>query len=154
MIEAAPKHFFSKDYVLRSSGATLAVLDVSAWRERAEFELDGFSWRLYRESILRGRFLLQRGADVVAVATKPSAFRDRFEVEFGQVDFTLRKVRAFSRRFGAFVGDQQIGEIAPESIFSRRVIVDLPSDWPAAVHVYVFWLVLLIWNRDKAGDGG
>ena len=154
MIEASPKHLLSNDYVLRSGGATLAVLGVSRWRERAEFERDGFTWQLYRESMFRGRFVLQRGDDVVARATKPSAFRDRFEVEFGQVAFTLRKVSAFSRRFGVFVGEQQIGGIAPASFFSRTVIVDLPSDWPAAVHVYVFWLVLLMWNREKSSDGG
>ena len=154
MIEASPKHFFSKDYVLRSSGTTLVVLDVSAWRERARFDLGGHSWQLYRESFFSGRFVLQRGADVVARATKPSALRSRFEVEFGQVTFTLRKLSPFSRRFGVFAGEQRIGGITPASFFSRRVILDLPSDWPAAVHVYVFWLVLLIWNRERAADAG
>ena len=154
MLEASPKHLLSNDYVLRSSGATLAVLDVSRWRERAEFELDGFTWTLVRERLFGGRFVLQRGADVVARATKPSVFRDRFEVEFGQVAFTLRKPTPFTRRFGVFEGERQVGEIAPASFFSRRVIVDLPSDWPPAVHVYVFWLVLLIWNREKNSDGG
>ena len=154
MIEASPKHFFSKDYVLRSAGTTLLVLDVSAWRERARFELGGHTWQLYRESLFSGRFVLQRGADVVARATKPSALRSRFEVEFGQVTFTLRKVSPFSRRFGVFAGEQQIGGIAPASFLSRKVIIDLPNDWPAAVHVYVLWLVLLIWNRQKAADAG
>lgn len=39
MLEAAPKHLLSNDFVLRSADRTPTLLDVSSWRERAEFEL-------------------------------------------------------------------------------------------------------------------
>ena len=58
MIEAVPKHIFSNDYILRASDGQLAELDVSSWRERAEFVLDGASYRLYRDGIV-GPFVLE-----------------------------------------------------------------------------------------------
>ena len=150
MLEATPKHFFSNDYVLRSSGETLAELDVSSWRERAEFEIDGVPHRLYREGLVSGAFVLERDGGISARAVKPSAFRDRFELEWGSRSYTIRKLSWYGRRFGIFSDTQQVGGIAPAGAFSRRTVVQLPSDWPAALQVFVFWLALVIWNRDAA----
>ena len=148
MLEADPKHFFSNDFVVRSSDRTITSLDVSMWRERAEFELDGVSHRLYREGFMSGAFVLERAGFVIARAMKPSAFSSRFEVDIGGRPFTLRKLSVFARRFGVFSGEQQVGVIRPVGAFTRRTAVELPSDWPAAVQLFIFWLSLVIWNRD------
>lgn len=149
MLEAVPKSFFSSNFDLRSSGQSLAVLDVSLWRERAEFVLDGIPHRLYREGMLSGDFVLERAGSVIARAVKPSAFRARFEVNLSGRPFTLQRLSIFSRRFGIFSGDQQVGLIRPAAFFTQRAVLELPSDWPAAIQLYVFWLTLLIWKRDR-----
>jgi hypothetical protein len=149
MLEAAPKHLFSNDFVVRSSvGST--TLDISAWRERAEFELGGVPHRLYREGMLTGAFVLERAGFVIARAVKHSVFRSSFDVEFNGLHYTLRKPSFFSRGFGVFVGDRQVGSIAPAGYFTRRTVVDLPSEWPDAVALFVFWLVLVMWKRQRA----
>ena len=154
MLEAAPRHFLSNDFVLRSSDRTIAELDVSAWRERAEFELEGVSYRLYREGFMSGAFVLERAGVIVARAVKPSVFRARFELDIGGQAFTLRKASVFSSRFAVFAGDRQVGEIRRARLFTRRAILELPSEWSAAIQLFVFWLALVIWKREARAAAG
>jgi hypothetical protein len=149
MLEAVPKKTFSNDFILRSTDQNVAELSVSSWRERAEFNIDGVPHRLYRDG-LTGPFVLEKAGTVVVRAVKPSAFRCLFQLDLGGVSLTLRKLSMFSRRFGLFSGDQQVGEIRPAGHFTRRAILDLPSDWPVALQLFVFWLALMIWNREAA----
>jgi hypothetical protein len=152
MIEATPRHFFSNDFVLRSRDGIVASIDVSSWRERAEFELDGVPYRLYREGFASGAFVLDRAGLVVARATKPSAFRSRFEIEIQGQRFTLQKASIFSRRFVILQGDGEIGAIRPAGGFTRRTVLELPPSWSLAQQLFVFWLALVIWNRERASS--
>ena len=154
MLEANPKHFLSNDYVVRSPEGGSTVLDVSSWRERAEFELGNVPHRLYREGMVSGAFVLERAGTVLAKATKPSAFRSQFVLELNGQSYTLRRTSMFRRSFGIFSGDRQVGAIRPASAFTRRTIIDVPPDWSPAVQLFVFWLVLVIWNRDDAAAAG
>lgn len=154
MLEAVPKGVFSNDYVLLSSGEALGELDVSVWRERAEFELAGVPHRLYREGMMSGAFVLERAGTVVARAVKPSVFRERFEVDLGGRPFTLRKLSLFSRTFGVFFGEQQVGSISRAGFFTRRALLELPPDWPPAFQLFVFWLALVSWKRNKRRSAG
>jgi hypothetical protein len=149
MLEAVPKGIFSNTFVLRSSGEALGELNVSFWRERAEFQLDGIRHRLYREALMSGAFVLERAGCVVARAIKPSVFLNRFEIDLGGRPFTLRKISMFSRRFGLFFGEQQVGAIGRASWFTRRAVLELPPDWSPAFQLFVFWLALLIWKRNE-----
>ena len=150
MLEASPKNFFSTNYIIRVPGRTPAVLDVSLWRESAEIELDGAVHRFYREKIFGGAFVLERAGVVIARAVKPSAFRSRFDVELGGKRFVVRKVSMWRRRFGVFSGEQQIGVVRPAGVFTRRALIEMPSDWSLAHEVFIFWLVLIIWRREAA----
>ena len=157
LIEAVPKSWWSNDYLLRSSDGSLALLDVSNWRERAEFEIEGVMYHLYREGLVRGAFVLAGAGGIVVRAFKPSPLRDGFEMELNGTSYALRKVSMFGRPFGAFRGDEQVGTISPLRLASRRAVIDLPADWPAPVQVFVFWLALVIWSRRKpwvASHGG
>lgn len=154
MLEAVPRRFLSSDFVLRSSDRAIAMLDVSTWRERAEFELEGVSHRVYREGFMSGAFVLERAGVIIARAIKPSAFRSRFELDVNGRAITLRKLSAFSRRFGIFAHDRQVGEIRRAGLFTRRVIIELPSDWSPAIQLFVFWLALVIWNREARAAAG
>ena len=153
MIEAVPKHIFSNDYVLRGTDGRVAELDVSSWRERAEFVLDGATYRLYRDG-MAGPFVMERDGTVIARARKPSVFRNRFEIELPDRSCELRKTSLSGRRFGVFEGDRAAGEMAQAGFLGRRIRLSLPADWPAAIQVYLFWLALVIWNREAAAASG
>jgi hypothetical protein len=149
MIEAVPKSAFSKDFILRSGNGELAELDVSGWRESAEFELEGVLHRLYRESPL-GDFVLERDGTVIARATKPSAFRATFRLQVSGHDLTLRKISVWRRDFGVFDGEEMVGRIAPVKWYGRRAAVEVPEHWNLALEIFLFWLVLLMWRRENA----
>jgi hypothetical protein len=153
MIEAVPKSTFSKDFILFSADGALAELDVSGWRERAEFELEGVPHRLYRESA-RGDFVLERAGTVIARATKPSAFRSTFQLQVSGHDLTLRKSSAWRRDFAVFDGAEMVGRIAPVKWFGRRAAVELPGDWNLSLQLFLFWLVLLMWRRQSSAAAG
>jgi hypothetical protein len=44
---------------------------------------------------------------------------------------------------------QQLGSIKPEAWFTRRAVVNLTTDLPAAVQVFMVVLVLFLWKRDS-----
>lgn len=149
MIEAVPKSWFSGDYRLRQPHGTVAELDVSAWREKAEFDIQGGHYQLYREGHPSRAFVLMRGSQLLARALKPSAFRSRFEVQVGGRTLELRP-QGWRSDFILYDGAVPVGSVRRAGAFSRRVIIDLPDDWPLAAQVFVFWLALLIWNRQQA----
>lgn len=114
--------------------------------------IEGETFRLYREGMMSGAFLLEWHGKTLARAIKPSVFSDRFELEVGRRSFTLRRESMWSRRFGLFEGEQQVGRVAPAGMFTRRTFVELPADWPSSVQTFVFWLALLMWNRESSGS--
>jgi hypothetical protein len=148
-LEASPRSVFSSDFIIRSSGRTITTLDMSVWRERAEFELDGATYHMYREGLLVGDFVLDRGGAAIGRATKPSVLRSRFELHVGGYPLELRRTAWFSQRFGLYRGTEQIGMIRPARLFSRRVLVDLPAEIPLSLQIFTLWLALVMWRRQQ-----
>jgi len=149
VLEAIPKNIFYTGFQFQQENQLLGELDSSIWREKASVELKDGTYLLYREGRFSGDFLIEHNGKVVARATKPSALYNTFEIKVAGRSLVLRKLSIWNRRFGLFDGDKQIGSIYPLSLFSRRAIVDLPADWPLPIRVFVFWLVFIIWKRQR-----
>jgi hypothetical protein len=149
MLEAIPTDIFATNFRLQQQNKLLGEVDTSVWRSKARLELEEGTYELYREGTFGGDFLLERNGNVVARATKPSALQNRFEVELPNRYLVLRKLSVFSRRFGLFDGEKQIGSIYPLGILTRRANIDLPADWPLATRTFLFWLALLMWKRQN-----
>ncbi|HEX5761302.1 MAG TPA: hypothetical protein VF121_19115 [Thermoanaerobaculia bacterium] len=159
MLEARPISFFSQDFGIEAGGQQIALLDVSCWKEAGEISIQGQPYRLYRERLMSGAFVLEGEGQPVARAIKPSPFRSQFDLELDSDRYTLQRDSAFGRSFSVFQDRAVVGSIRPAGAFTRRSILDLPSDWSIPIQVFAFWLVLVIWNRDgaaaaAAGAGG
>lgn len=152
MIEAVPGGWLSNSFRLQQAHGTVAEIDVSGWREKAEFAIQGGSFRLYREGFASGAFVLEGQGQVLGRAWKPSAFRARFELEFAGHTFTMRRT-GMGGGFGVFERERQVGSVRRAGFFTRRVLIDLPDDWPPAAQVFAFWLALVIWKREESSGG-
>jgi hypothetical protein len=150
VIVAVPKRWFSNDYRLQQAHGTVADLDVSGWKEAAEFDVAGGRYRLYRQRMASGAFVMDQGGNVVARAVKPSALQARFELQVGRRSFTLRRPRWWRSDFALLEGETQVGRVRRAGAFTRRTLVELPDDLPLAAQVFVFWLALVIWTREAA----
>jgi len=158
MLEAIPKTWFSWDFdIVDPGGQPVANLDMSAWREKATFAVGDTTYRIHRERLMSGAFLLEGEGAIVARAVKPSAFRHSFVVHQDGREYTLSRRSAFRREYVLRQDAREVGSVAPEKWFSRRAAVNLPDDLPLAVRVFIVVLVLLLWKRDSnaaAAAGG
>jgi hypothetical protein len=143
-----PARWYSWDYTVMHGDRTVAVLDLSSWRERAEIAIGGVTHRVFREHAMSGDFIIETGGRELARATKPSAFRDTMIVHYGGRDYTLRRVSIWRRTFVLMDDERQIGSIAPAHVWTRRATADLPPDWPAPLTAFVIWLVIILWKRE------
>ena len=68
-------------------------------------------------------------------------------VYFDDVQYTLKAQSSFFRAFELLQGDQRIGVIKPDHVFTRKMTVDLPETMPLTVRLFIIWLVIVMWKR-------
>jgi hypothetical protein len=149
MLEAIPKNVFSTRFQFQQDNQLLGKIDNAIWREEARVELKDGTYLLCREGRFSGYFLIEHNGRLVARASKPSALRNTFEVEVAGRLLVLRQLSIWKRRFGLFVGDDQIGSIYPLRFLSRHAHIDVPGDLPLPIRVFLFWLVFIVWKRQS-----
>ncbi len=152
MLQAKPVGLFSPDFKIEAEGREISYLDLGCWREAGEIQVQDKPYRLSREGLMSGAFVLETEGWPVARATKPSAFRSFFELEIDSRRYSLTRASMFTRAFSVLDGDSEVGRIRPAGFLSRRALIQLPAEWPQAVQIFVFWLVVIIWNRDEASS--
>jgi hypothetical protein len=150
MLEAVPSNIFSSTFRLEEQGRLLGEVNASLWRDKARLEIQDGTYEFFREGQCGGDFVLEHNGNILARASKPSAFKNRFEVELPNRHLIFRKKAVLSRSFALFDGEKQVGSVYPVGIFTRRSNIDLPSDWPLPLRVFVFWLAFIIWKRQNA----
>ena len=146
-----PKAWYSWDFDVVGGDRTLARLDLSCWREKADVRIEDVNHRVFRERAMSGDFVIERGGQVLARATKPSAFRQAFLVNFNGKTYSLHRPSVWRRAFALLDGEQQIGSVSPNSVWTRAATADHPRDWPMAIKAFVIWLVIILWKRDSDG---
>ena len=153
MLTAIPRHWFSWDVTLFEKDRSLAEIDMSAWREKGEVTVANTTYRVFREGLFSGDFVLEGNGLVVARAEKPSATTRRVVLTFGSTHFELKpRFTLFSRTFNLLAGRQVVGTLSPRGFLSRRMDIELSEDLPLPIKVFVVWLTVLLWKRDS--DGG
>lgn len=152
MLEAVATGILPLRFQFRQQNRLLGELATSFWRGNGQLELEEGTYELYREGWFSGDFLLELDGKVVARASKPSAFQNRFEVEMPNRRVVLHKPSSYNRLVILLDGEKQIGSIYPLGVFTRRTGIDLPDDWPLPIRVFLFWIVFTIWKRPNQVD--
>lgn len=156
MLTLVPEHWYSWDFRVLEDGREVARLDRAWARERGTFQLGPDTFEIARTSMLRGAFMLKRRTTVLARAEKPSVFRRAFDVRVGATPFRVESVSAFRREFRVLRVGMEIGTIRPVGAFRRTAVVDLPDTVALPVRLFLAFLVLVLWKRqrDMAASGG
>jgi hypothetical protein len=146
---AIPRNWFSWDFTLFDEGHSLAKIRMSSWREKGTLTIADQTYRVYREGLFSGSFILESRGTVLARAAKPSAMTRRLVVDCGGSEFELKPLSAFSRKFQLRSGGAIVGTLSPGGFLSRRMNVELSPDLPLPARVFVVWLAVLLWKRES-----
>jgi hypothetical protein len=149
MLEIVPTHWYSWDVTVTDESRTVADIATNWLREQGALTIDGTTYRLYREALLSGAFVLEHAGSVLARAEKPSFFSREFVVYHDGREYTLRPESLFRRAFILMYGQQQIGSIAPKGTFTREAAADLPHNLPLPLRMFIVWLSVISWKRQQ-----
>lgn len=147
MLTTIPKSWFSWDLTVLEDSQPVAELHVSNWRERGKLTLQGKDYKVYREGVMAGAFLLESGETILARAIKPSPFRRSFDLEYAGKQYTLRSARW--SKFVLLNGDESLGSISKQIFSNKRVMADLPESLPLLIKLFMIWLAVLLWKRSS-----
>jgi hypothetical protein len=149
MLTAVPKSWFSWDFTVMDGAQPVGDIDMSCWREKGVLTVEGTDYRVYRDGVMAGDFILASDDKVLARAKKPSAFRSAFIVDYADKQYTLRPTSVWGRAFALLDRDRVVGTLCPRGLFTRRATIDLPQTMPLSIRVFIIWLALIIWKRES-----
>ena len=150
MLRAYPQSWFSwKFRILDVSDRHIATIDIGWVREDGELCLAERTFRLFRERLFGGAFILEYNGQEVARAQKPSAFLRSFAVSYRGRRFKLQAASPVVREFRLIENDRPVGTVRPENAFTRKAVIDLPDSIELPVQIFLAWLVLVLWKRDQ-----
>jgi len=149
MLHAKPRSLFSDSYEVAGPHGLVAAVNISWFKEGGSFRLDGEKYVVGRQGMMRGAFFVNRDGKTIAAAVKPSAFKRCFEVGCGERELKLAAARPFGRKFTLSEGRKIVGSVSPVSVWSRSAKADFPAEISLPVQVFMIWLVLVLWKRDR-----
>jgi hypothetical protein len=157
MLRAIPTGWFSTKYDLLENENPVGRIDLAFASESASFTIQGEELKAYREGWMSGRFLLESERNgIVASAEKPSAMYRSFDITYAGHSYTLEARSVFSRNFFLREGENDIGSIRPDHLFTTRSTIELPDHLPIHIQAFLFWLTAILWGREtnSAAAGG
>ncbi|HNT44891.1 MAG TPA: hypothetical protein PKN85_10520 [Syntrophorhabdaceae bacterium] len=150
MLRARPGSWFSwKFNILDENDQIIAGIDIRWMREAGELHLGGRSYRLFREGLFGGAFILEEDGMELARAEKPSSLFRSFTVTAKGRAYRLHAASPVGRTFILSENDRTIGVIRPENAFTRKAVIDLPEEIALPVKIFMAWLVFVLWKRDE-----
>ena len=149
MLHIAPTHWYSWDFTVTDESRTVADITMSWWGEKGALTIDDRTYRVRRQALMSGAFVLEHAGSELARAEKPSLFRREFVIHHAGREYTLRRESLFRRAFVLVTGSRQVGSLTPKSAFTREAAVDLPHDLPLPVRMFIVSLTVILWRRER-----
>jgi hypothetical protein len=149
MLRVAPSSWFSWNFVVFEGQDQVADIRLAVLREAGELIVRDKTYRVNREGIMSGAFILRDGELELARAEKPSAFYRSFQVTHDGRCYTLGAESTLRRKFVLQENGRTVGSVCPVNAFTRKCDADLPTGISLPVRVFMIWLVILLWKRDS-----
>ena len=148
MLQIVPTSWCSWDFKISDESRPVADIAINGWRDKGALAVDGATYRVYREALLSGDFILEGVGGVLARAEKPGVFHRMLVIRHAGRDYTLRPTSLFRQKFVLLDGAKEVGSVAPRNAFTRKAAVDLPHRLPAPLRLFIVWLTMIAWRRD------
>ena len=147
-LRAMPRKWWSWTFSVLDDAREIGELSFACLREGGALRLRDSIYRIYRQGMFSGPFILETNGHITAYAEKPSALLRSFRVHHAGRIYTLEAESAFRRKFVLRNADSVTGSISPERALARDVRIDLPVELSLPVRLFMVWLTLLLWKRD------
>jgi hypothetical protein len=150
MLKVIPKAWSYAFSVTDGATSIAQAVDLSWWRDKGELRIQGAVYRTHRDG---SSYVLESSSKVIARAERPRMLFREFVIEHSGHRYTLRAKSAFRRKFLLFEGESQVGSISAEGFFTRKAAVELPSQLPLVLQVFIIWLAMTLWKHDDTAGG-
>jgi hypothetical protein len=150
MLHIVPTRWYSWDVTVSDGSRPVANIVTSWMREKGAMTVEGRTYRVSREGLMSGDFVLEQPGGTLARAEKTSVFGREMVIRHAGRSYTLRPGSFWGRSFVLFEGSRQIGSIAPTGVLTRKAAADLPHHLPLPVRMFIVWLTMIAWKRRQS----
>lgn len=145
------KSYSIRRYTLERGDAEVGQIDCGGARGAAAIIIDGNTCTPVTDSVLRGRFHLDKDGTLIASAQSQGFWRRYFNVQAGAKSYILKPASWFGRRFALMENGTELGRIGVTNAFSGRSRAELPGELPPELQAFLIWLVISTWRRAAVG---
>jgi hypothetical protein len=147
VIEFSPNGIFSmRRYALTRDGAEIGQIDCGGAGGRATISIGGATCTPVTDSLIRGKFHLEKNGTLIASVQSAGFWRRRFDIQTGAKSCTLLALWS-GRSFALMQNDAEVGRIGATGFFGGKGMAALPDDLPLEVQAFLIWLVIATWRR-------
>jgi len=139
MISASgkPRHI-----VVSVDGVPITTFNETAY----SFRIGEDDFTIRRRGLFAPDMELWRGDDRL-ISVHKEALRNRCSFTHLGQDWRLNAVGLTAREFHLYLGDKQVGAIAPRRLLAfQEIAIELPSEFTPEVQVFLTWLVVRSWS--------
>ena len=151
-ITCLPQKICSWNYLITVSNSDVtASVEFDFMSERGNIILEADSYKI-EHAWLSGEWSLELAGEIIAVAIKPNLFTRLFQIDYDSQKLVLKAQSPFARSFAIEQNDTSIGTIEPIHLLTRRATVNCSANVPIPIQIFLFWLTVLMWRRDKSSQ--
>lgn len=149
MLTCLPQSFCTWNYRVPNTSLGTAKLNFNFFSEQGGIHFDVQNYDVRKHGIASGLWTLETNGRVLADGKKTSLLFRTFEIVAGDRRLALKPQSAFTRCFDILESGRVQGTIRPKHPFTRRAVISCSSDVPEIVQLFCFWLVVVIWRRER-----
>lgn len=150
MLKVIPKAWSYAFSVTDGTETGAHTVDLSWWADKGELRVRNTTYRAHRD---QSSYVLESEGEVLARAERPRKWFREFVIEHEGRRYTLSAKSAFRRQFVLLDGDQPVGSISPEGLFTRKAAVELPKSLPLFLQLFIVWLAMTLRKHESYAGG-
>jgi hypothetical protein len=154
VLEAEPTGWASWNTLIKSNGAPITELSISAWKSRGSFSLDGQEFTIEPRGFWLHNAVLQRGGTIIAKAEKPALMRRHWVLSSAGNRLDLESRSWTGGDYVLRVGGREVGSITRQGITGRKISLHFPDEVPEVLQIFLTYIVLCQAKREASAAAG